>query len=172
MFVFLGLCNNLQNPTWGMFNIAQLRQAPATWETSKSCTMNNYWRIDSPFYVIADKRWELTYRQNLKWRPIPTKWRECSLCQTLQVRVTSDTLKIQSSDWPKWRCALWRNINNRIFVGHRTSFQAVCRHVNLHPVSFFCQLPIVRHMSVFPNLDVVHDKTRNLVKNTKCTRGN
>jgi len=31
----------------------------------------------------------------------PTKWRASSLRQTLQMRVTSDTQKIQSSDWPK-----------------------------------------------------------------------
>ena len=30
-----------------------------------------------------------------------TNWRESSLRQTLQVRVTSDTQQIQSSDWPK-----------------------------------------------------------------------
>jgi len=60
----------------------------------------------------------------------PTKWRESSLRQTLQVRVTSDTQIIQSSDWPNLRCTLWRNINSRIFVGHRTSFQAVCQYVN------------------------------------------
>jgi len=52
------------------------------------------------------------------------------LRQTLQVRVTSDTQKIQSSDWPKWRCTLWRSVNYRVFVGHQTSFQQVCRYVN------------------------------------------
>jgi len=36
------------------------------------------------------------------------KWRE----SWLQVRETSDTQKIQSSDWPKWR-SLWRNVNFR-----------------------------------------------------------
>ena len=60
----------------------------------------------------------------------PTKWRESSIRQTLQVRVTSDAQKIQSSDWPKWHCTLWHNVNFCIFVGHRTSFQAVCRYVN------------------------------------------
>jgi len=60
----------------------------------------------------------------------PTKWRESLLCQTLQVRVTNDTQKIQSSYWPKWCCTLWHNVNFRVFVGHRRSFQVVCRYVN------------------------------------------
>ena len=56
----------------------------------------------------------------------PTKWRGSSLRQTLQVRVTSDTQKIQL----KWRCTLWGSVNFHIFVGHQMSFQAVCRYVN------------------------------------------
>jgi len=51
--------------------------------------------------------------------------RERIFLQTLHVRVASDTQKIQSSDWPKCRCTLWRYVNPRIFVGHRTLFQAV-----------------------------------------------
>ena len=50
----------------------------------------------------------------------------------LEVRVTSSNQKIQSSNLPKWHCTLWRNINSHIIVGHRTSFQAVCRYVNCH----------------------------------------
>jgi len=76
----------------------------------------------------------LTYRQILKWRRCPTKRRECSLCPILQVRITNNTQKIQSSDWPKWRCTLWRNVNSCVFVRHRTSFLAFCRYVN-------CNLP-------------------------------
>ena len=49
---------------------------------------------------------QLTYQQNLKWRSMPDKMAENSLCQTLQVCVTSDTQKIQSFDWPKWRFTL------------------------------------------------------------------
>jgi len=60
----------------------------------------------------------------------PIKWRKSSLRQTLQVRVTSDTQKIQSSDWPKCRCMLWRKVNSSVLVGHQRSFQQVCQYVN------------------------------------------
>ena len=32
--------------------------------------------------------------------------RESMLRQTLHLHIAIDTKKIQSSDWPKWRCAL------------------------------------------------------------------
>jgi len=32
-------------------------------------------------------------------------------------RVTSDTQKIQSSDWPKWHCTLWLNHKFQSFCG-------------------------------------------------------
>ena len=58
--------------------------------------------------------------------------RESALRQTLQARVTRDTKRIQSSDWPKWRCTLWRNVNR--CLSDITSFQMVnqtdCRYVN------------------------------------------
>ena len=58
---------------------------------------------------------ELMYQQNV-WNDVvcPTKLRE----SLWQVRVTSDTQKIQSTDWPKWPCMLWRNVNSRLFIGH------------------------------------------------------
>ena len=46
------------------------------------------------------------------------------ICQILQVRITSDTQMIQSSDWPKLRCTLWRNVNSR-FSLHIASFRIV-----------------------------------------------
>ena len=71
----------------------------------------------------------------------PKTWREISLRQTVQLRVTSDTQKIQSSDWPKWRFTLWRNGNSRIVVVHRTTIQAVhvCRYVNFRSILWFIQ---------------------------------
>jgi len=33
------------------------------------------------------------------------------------VHVTSDTQKIQSSDWPKCCCTLWFNVNSHVFLG-------------------------------------------------------
>jgi len=70
-------------------------------------------------------------RVKITWNDVrcPTKWRESSIRQTLQVRVTSGTQNIQYSAWPTWCCTLWRKVNSRIFVGQRTSFQAVCRYV-------------------------------------------
>ena len=41
----------------------------------------------------------------------------------LQVRVSSDNKKIQSSDWPKWRCTLWRSVNSRILSGIERHFR-------------------------------------------------
>jgi len=35
-----------------------------------------------------------------------------TLCQTLQVCITSDTQKIESSDWPKWCHTVWHNMNS------------------------------------------------------------
>ena len=64
----------------------------------------------------------LTYRQNT-WNDVrcPTKWRESSLRQTLQVRVTSDTQNIPSSGWPKHRhkkfICLWAQIT--LYVMHQ-----------------------------------------------------
>ena len=66
--------------------------------------------------LYMNKKASVFQTQNLKWCLCPTKRRESSLRQTLQVRVTSDTQKIQSSDWPKWR-TLWRNVNSRILSG-------------------------------------------------------
>ena len=41
-----------------------------------------------------------------------------------------DSEKIQSFEWPVWRCTLWHNVNSCVFVGHRTSIQVVCQYVN------------------------------------------
>jgi len=58
----------------------------------------------------------LTFRQNLNWRQIPNKMAGNSFRQTLHVRVTSDTQKIQFY-WSSWRCTLWLNVNSRISSG-------------------------------------------------------
>ena len=113
---------------------------------SSSIIKRIYKRKKKMFEEIANLKLEFYYlvvniatcrtfnsRIDITWNAVrrPTKWAESSLRQTLQVRVTSDTQKIQySDDWLKWRCTLWRNVNFRIFVGHRTSFQAVCQYVN------------------------------------------
>jgi len=66
----------------------------------------------------------LPYWQNLKLLQLLTKLQLNLLHQTLQGRVNQWYPKIQSSDWPKWRCTLWRNVNSCIFVRHWMSFQA------------------------------------------------
>jgi len=52
----------------------------------------------------------------LKWCPVLRQMREIALRQTLLVRVTSDTQKIQSSDCLKWRWTLWRDVHFHLFV--------------------------------------------------------
>jgi len=72
----------------------------------------------------------VTYRQNLKWRPMPDK----KPGKHFTSNITSARNQWYSKDsvfLPKWRCTLWRNVLFRVFVGHRTSFQAVCRYVNV-----------------------------------------
>jgi len=72
------------------------------------------------------------YQIDRTWNDVwfPTKWRESSLRQTLQVHVNSVTQKIQSSDWLKW----WCTFSHR----HRMSFQVVCQYVNsLHKDVFY-----------------------------------
>jgi len=39
------------------------------------------------------------------------------------VHLTSYTQKIQSFDWPKWCCMLWRNVNSRLLLGIRHNFK-------------------------------------------------
>ena len=41
--------------------------------------------------------------------------RENTLRNTLHVCAINDTQKIQSSDWPKWHCALWCYVISRLF---------------------------------------------------------
>jgi len=40
--------------------------------------------------------------ERLKWRPMLRQMRKSTLSQALHVRITSDALNIQSSDWHKW----------------------------------------------------------------------
>ena len=49
------------------------------------------------------------------------------LGQTLYVCIASDTQKIQSSGWFKWR-AIWRNVIFRL-LSNQTLFQMVCQQV-------------------------------------------
>jgi len=44
--------------------------------------------------------------KGFKWQLMLRQMRESMLRQTLHVHIASDTQKIQSSDWPKWRWAL------------------------------------------------------------------
>jgi len=64
----------------------------------------------------------------LKWCPMLWQMRESALRQTLKVRVTRSTQKIQSSDWPK-RCVLWRYFISCLLLENWTSFKAVCQYV-------------------------------------------
>jgi len=50
----------------------------------------------------------------LKWCPMLQQKQETLLRQILLVRIANNTQKIQSSDWPTWRCALWRYV-----ISHR-----------------------------------------------------
>jgi len=54
--------------------------------------------------------------ERFKWRPMLRQMRESTIRQTLHVCVASDTQKIQSSDCPKWRCALRHYIKYPPFV--------------------------------------------------------
>ena len=66
--------------------------------------------------------------------------------------VTSNTQKIQSSDWLKWRCTLWRNINPRVFSGMGRHFN---RSVDTFIVSVldlfetFSSYLVTLHQSVY-----------------------
>jgi len=66
---------------------------------------------------------ELTYWQNLKRRQMPDEMAGKFVRQILQVRITSDTQKIQSFDWPKWGCKLWHNLNSCILLGIEGNFK-------------------------------------------------
>jgi len=70
---------------------------------------------------------------SLKWRPMLRQMRESMLRQTLHLRIAIDTKKIQSSDWPKWRCALWPYVISQLCLD-QMAFQMVwqmgCRYVN------------------------------------------
>ena len=61
---------------------------------------------------------------------------ESRLRQTLDMRLANGTRKILSSDWPKWRCALWRYIITHL-ISNQTSLQIVpqasCRYVYSQP---------------------------------------
>jgi len=74
-----------------------------------ACKMK-YYEVENNITVI----WgdlpirQLTYRQNA-WNDVQfmlPQMRESALSQTLQVRITSDTQKIQPFDCTKWRCTL------------------------------------------------------------------
>jgi len=71
----------------------------------------------------------------LKWRLMLRHMWESMLRQIFQVHVTSNTQNIKSSDWPKWLCTLWRNVNSH-FLSDITSFQTTLwRNVNSHFLS-------------------------------------
>jgi len=46
----------------------------------------------------------------LKWHSMLQQMQERMLCQALHVHVDNDTQKVQSSDWLKWCCVLWRYV--------------------------------------------------------------
>jgi len=48
--------------------------------------------------------------KRLKWRPMLQQMLESALRPKWQVSVTSDIQEIQSSDWHKWLCTLWRKL--------------------------------------------------------------
>jgi len=74
--------------------------------------------------------------ERLKWRPMLRQMRESMLRQTLLVRVTSDIHKIQTSDWPKLRCVLWRYIISAFCWSMGRHFQAFCGYVNSFCIKF------------------------------------
>ena len=58
--------------------------------------------------------------EHLKWCLVLRQMRESMLCQTLHVCIVSDTRNIQSCDWPKWCCALWRYIISCLLSKRKT----------------------------------------------------
>jgi len=94
----------------------------------------------------------LNYRIDKAWNDVlcSTKWWESLSCQTLQVRVTSDIQMIQSSNWPKWRCMLWHNVNSRIFVGQQMSFEQVCWYVNYKEVGIWVKIETCLMLKIKP----------------------
>jgi len=67
----------------------------------------------------------------IKWRLMVRQMRE-SMLQPWHLGVANDTQNIQSSNWPKWHCALWHSAIS-CFLLDKMSFQMVwqtaCRYV-------------------------------------------
>jgi len=71
----------------------------------------------------------------------------------IEVRVTSDTQKIQSSDWPKWRCMSWHNkykFNDKHkFLHFLSGIGSHCRYVNCcHTLTSFLFCKVVFNHNV------------------------
>jgi len=52
------------------------------------------------------------------------KWCLISTNAGSTLRIASDIIKIQSSDWPKWHCVLWRYVISHL-LWYKTSIQMV-----------------------------------------------
>ena len=77
--------------------------------------------------------------ERLKWRPMLRQMRESMLRQTLHVSIASNIQMIQSSDWPKLCCALWRYVTSPLLSDHRLSFQAlVDTFIHVSPTCRIC----------------------------------
>jgi len=79
--------------------------------------------------------------EHFKWCPMLQKVQQNMLRQTLHIQVANDTQKSQSSNWPKWCCALWCYIISRL-SSDKTSFQILwqtgCPYVNSWRTSCVC----------------------------------
>ena len=94
-------------------------------KTLSDSKVSNCWRMWGSSQSLAEN----ISTERLKWRPMLRQRRESVFCQTLQVHITCDTQKIQSSDWPKWRCTLWRNVNSRLLWDMGCHFKRSVRYV-------------------------------------------
>ena len=97
---------NLKISTWDPLKVILLNSPIYHFRYIRLLYINNYmakillWFNFMQFPVCGHRNNECIDRT---WNDVwcPTKWRESLLRHTLQVRVTSDTKEIQSSDWPK-----------------------------------------------------------------------
>ena len=138
--VLYKFCHNIKNVQDQWCSSRKSFESPCLKPVAMFCRVWKAWTnmLGCPLQQSRPPLWIVRLRRFVNDSPEsePRRWN--LLCQgTLydisikvwtELEITSDAwqngrkVRIQSSDLPKWRCTLWR-----IFVWHRTSFQAVCR---------------------------------------------
>ena len=93
---------------WSMFQQTTHTVVDGFWHGVLALQVDPRGEVHEPLLETVHRREEgdgMAYTR-LKRRPMLRQMRESMLRQTLHLRIAIDTKKIQSSDWPKWRCAL------------------------------------------------------------------